>query len=142
MVGSGFSKTVDYCYGVMVVGTMLLEERAKYIEEEVLQNEDEITHHRFSAKHGHVTWEGPRYSSEIKLEFQKEWISIMEQLGKYAGIANNAALIRVKAEVLAKGGGDGQNGGSGKRQKRLKAKKNPKHKSHQPAVDGKVELVS
>ena len=87
MVGSGFSKTVDYCYGVMVVGTMLLEERTKYIEEEVLQNEDEITHHRFSAQHGHVTWEGPRYSSEIKLEFQKEWISIMEQLGKYAGIA-------------------------------------------------------
>jgi len=118
-VGHGFSRTVDFTYGVMVVGTMNLEERADYIKEKVLECED-VAEHTVIDKWGKPhTYKAAKYSPELKLEFQKEWVSIMSELGKYANIANNAALIRVKAESLVNGS---KNGGMKKKPKRLKVK--------------------
>ncbi len=119
-VGYGFSRTVDFTYGVMVVGTMNLEERADYIKKEVLECDDDADHVVIDRQGIPHTYRGPKYSSELKLEFQKEWVSIMTELGRYANIANNAALIRVKAASLLNGA---KRNGQKKKPKRLKPTK-------------------
>lgn len=145
-VGHGFSKTVDFTYGVMVVGTMNLEERAKYIKEHILENEDEVEHTVFISKGGSCQpykYTGPKYSPEIKLEFQREYNSIMDILGKYAKISNDAALTRVKAAEILQGKGNGK---QKKKQKRLKGNRKPKPAaaapaSEKPARSASVEVV-
>jgi len=108
-IAHGFARTVDCTYGVMVKGVMQLEERANWIHENILCNEE---NEEAVDEHGN-TVVIPKYSNEDKLQWQKEYLSIMDQIGKYATVTNNAALIRVKAHAADAGKGD-------KRQKRMK----------------------
>jgi hypothetical protein len=81
----GFERTVDATYGIMVHGVMKLQKRAEWIEDNILCKTD-------------------YEDAEAQLLWQKEYTSIMQQIGKYADITNNAALIRVKAHAVANGG--------------------------------------
>jgi len=84
-VQNGFNKTVDATYGILIDGVMDLQDRAKWIAKNILDDED-------------------TYTDEQKLLWQKEYTSIMSEIGKYATITNNAALIRIKAINVANGG--------------------------------------
>jgi hypothetical protein len=100
----GFKKTVDATYGLMSKSGMRLDQRAEWIIDNVLQNDEEIVHQRWSEKDGQlITWTGPRYSDEEKLMWQKELTSIYEAIGKFGGIANQSALVRLKAIDAANG---------------------------------------
>jgi hypothetical protein len=106
----GFTRTVDFTYGVMVKGVMHLEARAEYIQTKILDNDEKI---EAVDKNGNpITIQ--RYSDDDKLAWNKEYLSIMQQIGKFADTTNNAALIRVKAHALQ------DDGGNDKRRKRMK----------------------
>jgi hypothetical protein len=100
----GFKKTVDATYGLSSKSSMTLDERADWIIAEILCNDEEIEHVRYHEKDGRlIKWMGPRFSDEDKLMWQKELTSIYEAIAKFGGIANQSAIVMLKAADAANG---------------------------------------
>jgi hypothetical protein len=110
-----FSKSINITHATMVMSSHKLSKRAQWIEENVLQyidDPDNLYEHTVVTEDGTVVkYEGPKYSEDDKLEWQKQYTTIMAELRKFAETGNNAALARIKAaEIAGKMGGGGGDG--------------------------------
>jgi hypothetical protein len=104
-IGWGFKRAVDYSYGVQMESLEELVERGKEIRAKL----------RDGASYKNSKGVSIPYTEEQKMEWQKEWTTIMALVDKYSQSTNNAALIRVKALMI-----EGGNKGGGGTSKKLK----------------------
>jgi hypothetical protein len=111
---NSFAMTIDMIHGMMVVDAQVLHDRAAYIKEKILENTD-MVNKTFQSKDGPVVKQVPKFSEEDKLEWQKEYLGIMQEIRKFSETANNAALTRIKAQVAANEIGDGARASKPKR---------------------------
>lgn len=101
-VGHSFRKTVDITHGVMVTQLWKLHKRANELLE-ILNNEEETQRIHFTDKGAIVRYTGQRYTDQEKLEWQKEYTSIVDQIRRISDTTNSGAAIRMKAEMMVRG---------------------------------------
>lgn len=99
-VGHGFKKTVDITHGVMVTQLWQLKKRADEIRA-ILNNTETVERVEVTDSGRVVRYEGARFSDQEKLEWQKEYTSIIDQVRRISDSANQGAAIRLKAELAS-----------------------------------------
>lgn len=97
---NAFSTTINIVHGVTVTNAINLHKRAEHIVESILLNDEEVEHIGTNRDGEIETYRGPKYTAADKLEWQKEWTSIMDTLRKFSDSANTAALARIKAQSM------------------------------------------
>lgn len=122
LASESFSATVDMTHGIMITGALELKKRANHILIEILNNEEVVDKVVKLPDGSETVAELPKYSSEEKVFWQKEYTSIMDQLRRYAETANNAGKIRT--EMLEAANPKRQRGGTPKRALRQAVKVN------------------
>lgn len=100
-VGHGFKKTIDLTHGVMVVQLWKLKKRADEIQE-ILNNDEQKERIHVSERGDIVRYVTDRFSDNEKLEWQKELTNIIDQIRRIADSSNNAAALRMKAEMAVR----------------------------------------
>jgi len=101
-VGHGFRKTVDLTHGVMVSQLWKLRNRLQEIEK-MLDSDEEIERIEFYSGKEAGYWvehKSKRTESE-KLELLQEYRQLSDLIQKYANTTNQAAAVRLKAEIAS-----------------------------------------
>ncbi|MFP4541947.1 MAG: hypothetical protein ACLFR7_09980 [Opitutales bacterium] len=111
-----FSKSINIVHGLSVKSAVDLAKRAEWIAENVLLNEDIVKKTHITDDGTKVEFDAPKYSEADKLDWQKEYTSIMAELRKFGEAGNQAALARIRAREVANriDDGDGRGGSGGK----------------------------
>lgn len=92
-----FQTTVNITYGISVVSAKNLHLRAQEIHKGILLNEDTVTAYEETEDGKLVEVSRPKYSEADKLEWQKEYTSIMDTLVKFSNSATAAANAKIAA---------------------------------------------
>lgn len=116
-VGHGFKKTVDMTHGIMVTQLWKLHKRADEIRE-ILNNTEESERITVTEKGDVIRYNAPRFSDEEKLEWQKEYTNVVDQIRRISDSAHQGAAIRLKADVASRQASE--KGEKRKNRKRLK----------------------
>lgn len=108
---TSFSKSIDVVHGLAVKDAVELHKKALWIAENVLNNEDEVE--RKEVSNGElVSFTGPKYTDNEKLEWFKAYLQTMGEVRKFAETSNQAGLARLQAKQIAlKMNGEGERGG-------------------------------
>lgn len=99
-VGHGFKKTVDMTHGIMVTQLWKLHKRADEIRE-ILNNNEETERFEVTEKGEVIRYRAARFTDAEKLEWQKEYTNIVDQIRRISDSAHQGAAIRLKAEMAS-----------------------------------------
>lgn len=100
-VGHGFKKTVDMTHGIMVSQLWKLHKRADEIRE-ILNNNEEAERVEVTDRGQIVRYNTARFTDAEKLEWQKEYTNIIDQIRRISDSAHQGAAIRMKAELASR----------------------------------------
>jgi len=108
--GKSFASTMDMLHGIMTIQAFRLKVRAKWIEDEVLDSEEEVERMVVTSDGDVLKYKGPKYTEEEKVVWLQCWIDINDKLRRIAETGHNSAGVRAKVERLAGGGGGNSSG--------------------------------